>query len=275
VNDVTVLIPVLRSRKNEQWLQECISGFPKGTKYFVAENDGDMADALNEAIALVDTEWVMPFGHDDVPQPNMLDFLFSFSCDADVIYPRMLIVDEDLKFGGVFNADVFCGNRLQTWNFVPGGGFLARTEMVRKVGGYRDLETLEDWDLHVRMFRAGARFKACPDAEFAYRQVEGSRNRQQRQEFPSIVDMRTHYRQEIVGTASPTPIATFYFQATPAVSYWRCVVPARHLPGIATSDLTGMPKAGGGVEFLDHYGAGIFQFPRQQRACCGADVDAG
>jgi GT2 family glycosyltransferase len=168
-SDVTVLVPVLRERKNELWLKECLQGFPPGTKYLVAENDGELAAAMNEALEAVETEWVMPFGHDDVPGEGLVEQLLAAGHDADVVYPTMILTDEELKPTGAFNADIFCGNRLLTWNYVT-GAFLARTEMVRKVGGWRDLENLEDWDLHVRMFKAGARFKACPAARMYYRQ---------------------------------------------------------------------------------------------------------
>jgi hypothetical protein len=240
-DDVTVIIPFWREKGRRDWLREAINGFPVGTKYLVAENDADLAGALNEALAMVDTEWVFRFDYDDVPGVGMLETMRSVADDVDVVYPSMMLTDEDLKPYGSFPADVFCPNRLQTWNFVS-GGFLARTEMIRKAGGWRDLEVLEDWDLHIRMLRVGARFKACPNASFAYRQVEGSRNKQSKMEserFGGPAGLRKHWRDQIVGTL-PDVEATFYFQATPATAYWRCVLPARHLPGTATSALDGV-----------------------------------
>lgn len=259
MHDVTVMIPFWRERGSKTWLEECVTAFPTGTKYLVAENDGDLAGAMNEALALVDTEWMMAFGHDDVPADDMLDKMFAVSEDADVIYPTMVLTDDRLRTIGMFNADVFCGNRLQTWNFVS-GGFLARTETVRQAGGWRDLETFEDWDLHVRMFRQGARFKACPQAEFLYRQHDSSRQHTQTREFESVTAMRRHWQDMIVGEP-PDVDATFYYQATPATSYWRCILPARYLPGTATSVLDGVLRDGGGLDLPDHRGAAVFQFP--------------
>lgn len=274
MDDVTVLIPFLRGRGSKTWLQECVTGFPAGTRYLVAENDGDLAGALNEALEVVDTEWVLVFGHDDVPADDMLERMLAVSGDVDVVYPTMVHTDDQLRpSGSVFNADVFCGNRLQTWNFVS-GGFLARTETIRAVGGWRELETFEDWDLHVRMFRNGARFKACPDARFLYRQHAESRQRSQTRTFASAVEMRKHYQSEIVGTV-PKVDATFYFQATPAVAYWRCIIPARHLPGVATSELHGVAREGGGMDLVDQQGAAVFQFPaNNERAAALLSVQA-
>lgn len=259
MSGVTVLIPFLRDGGSQEWLKECVTGFPAGTKYLVAENDGDLAGALNEALALVDTEWVVVFGHDDVPADTMLDELLAVSDDADVIYPSMILADEDLKPTGVYTADVFCPNRLLTWNFVS-GGFLARTEMVRKAGGWRDLEALEDWDLHVRMLRSGARFKACPSAKFMYRQVPGSRNKMDPEPHGGVLGLRKYWQDQIVGML-PDVKATFYYQATPATAYWRCVLPARYLPGTATSTLDGVRHPDGTVDLIDHQGAAVFQFP--------------
>lgn len=259
MNDVTILIPFLRDGGSREWLEECVTGFPRGTKYLVAENDGDLAGALNQALALVDTEWVVVFGHDDVPHEDMLDEMLAVSEDADVVYPSMVLADTDLRPQGVYNADVFCPNRLLTWNFVS-GGFLARTDMVRKAGGWRDLDALEDWDLHVRMLRVGARFKACPEAKFMYRQVPGSRNKMDADQHGGPQGLRRYWQDKIVGTL-PDVEATFYYQATPATAYWRCVLPARVLPGVATSVLDGVQRADGGVDLPDHRGAAVFQFP--------------
>lgn len=54
--------------------------------------------------------------------------------------------------------------------------------------------------------------------------------------------------------------ATFYFQATPATAYLRCVMPARYLPGLATSDLMWAEDEAGMV-FPEQRGpAAVLQF---------------
>lgn len=249
---VTLLIPIHRTNGNRQWLAETIASFPPGTTYFVCENDGDVGGALNDGLAAAETEFVMPFGADDIAQPGMLETLVELAWDCDVVYPSMTLVNETgEKVVGIYQAQPFCGNRLQTWNFVT-GGFLGRTAMLRKVGGWRDLETLEDWDLHVRMFRAGARFKPAPQTHFLYRQVPGSRNR-------SSTISKAEWQQRIVGTP-PELAATFYYQATPATTYWRCQVPSRHLPGQCQPHAEYAEFEDGAVDFGDHQGTAVFQF---------------
>lgn len=58
--------------------------------------------------------------------------------------------------------------------------------------------------------------------------------------------------------------ATFWVQATPGSAYWRCLVPARELPGrLAQLQTTDLVEAEGepGFEFPRHQGAAIWQFP--------------
>ena len=72
IDDITVVIP-FKIGGNKTWLRQAKSGFPKGQKLVVVENDGDMAEALNDAITNhVETEWVYRFDADDVATPGLL-----------------------------------------------------------------------------------------------------------------------------------------------------------------------------------------------------------
>jgi hypothetical protein len=232
----------------------------------VAVNDGEMAEALNHALREVDTEWVLPFGDDDVAVENFIEEMCGVAFDADVVYPAMLLVSEDLKeIVGEHPAWPFCGNRLQQLNFVS-GAFMARTDMLRKIGGWRQMDTLEDWDVHVRMYRAGARFKPCPDAVMLYRQRAGSRNKGLDR------DMIAKWREKWVGER-PEPLAHFYYQATAPTAYLRTILPARHLPGLATNDLWFSVNEQGDIRDSDIESKNVvFQFPGDQSRAYGLVV---
>jgi hypothetical protein len=133
LSDTTVLIPFLRGGR-EDWLREAINSFPQGTPYLVCENDGELATAINEGLARVETEFVLPFGADDVARNGLIENLESLAWNVDVVYPSMVLVDEELKPLGWHAADPFCGNRLLTWNYVTGAS-LIRTSKLREVGG--------------------------------------------------------------------------------------------------------------------------------------------
>lgn len=71
-------------------------------------------------------------------------------------------------------------------------------------------------------------------------------------------------------------LATFYQQATPATTYWRCTVPARHLPGKVSQELTAAQNPDGTFEFHEHEGgAAVWQFPgSQDRAWAAVSLQA-
>jgi glycosyltransferase involved in cell wall biosynthesis len=252
--NVTVVIPFLNGG-NEEWLHQAVCSVPVGTPLIVAENDGQLADALNGAFRDADTEFVFRLDADDALLPDTLDWMLGPAWNADVVYPNMILVNEDeSEVYGTHPAEPFCGNRMLEMNYVSGAA-LMRRESVLKVGGFREMRELEDWDLWVRMFRAGMRFKPCPQASMVYRQHDSSRNKRVR----SDVRTREDARDAITG-ARPELLATFYAQTTPATTYLRCQLPARYLPGAVQTNLFAYPD-GDDVTFSDHRGgAAVFQY---------------
>lgn len=252
--DTTILLPIHRERGNRQWLAQAIRSFPKGTPYLVLENDGELAEALNVGLKTATTEFVVAFGADDVALPGFIDWLETYSFNADVVYPAMLLVSEDLKTPlGEHPAYPFCAMRLMQLNYIAGPSLVRRAKALA-VGGYRD-KGLEDWDLWVRMWRAGSRFKPCPEAKLLYRQVTSPRREVKLRHRAGKV------RSRIVGKPDPLKQvkATWYTGATPATTYVRCQLPARVLPGIVRPDLSYMTD-GETLRFHEHHGAAIFQF---------------
>lgn len=249
--DVTVVIPIGRDG-NRDWLDQAIRSFPEGTKYLVLENDGELAEAKNEGAKAAETPFVQFFDADDVALPDFLENLRSMAWNADVVYPTMILTSEDLTEPlGTHLAFPFCGNRLLDFNFVSGSS-LVRREKFLEVGGFDpSFPVWEDWDLWVRMYRAGAHFKPCTQAKMIYRQHSYSRS--QTEIDPEQI------RKRIIGEPDPALEykATFYTQATPATTYVRCQLPSRYLPGKVLQQLV---WAGG------HYpqqrgDAAILQFP--------------
>ncbi len=251
--DVTVLLPIHRTNGNRDWLQEAIDSFPPATPHLVLENDGDVVGSLNQGLREATTEYVVAFGSDDIAMPGYLQHMLRLAVYADVVYPTMVLVNQQLtKVIGEHAAYPFCGLRLAQNNYIAGPS-LVRREKALEVGGYRNVQ-FEDWDLWTRMHRAGCRFKPAPQAKLLYRQVEGSRRR----EFgdPAVL------RDLIVGTPDPLKEAkaTFYNGATPATTYVRCQLPARALPAIVRPDIN-YKTDGNDLVYDEHVGAtAVFQF---------------
>jgi hypothetical protein len=223
----------------------------------VVENDGELAESVNAGFRAAKTEFVLLMGSDDVAAPGMVERLRGLAWNADVVYPSMTLVDEKLKQRlGEHPAAPFCPNRLRDMNFVPGVAVVRRSKFL-EAGGERELPWLEDWDLWVRMHRAGARFKPCPEATLFYRRHDQARN-------VLTAEIIETARRRIVGVPSmaETALATFYNQATPATTYLRCQLPARYLPGICKPVYELEVAANDDeVEFRTHRGkAAVLQF---------------
>lgn len=258
-DNLTVLIPFKRGGR-EDWLREAVGSLPRGQRHLVLLNDGELAEALNEGLRQAGTEFVFRLDADDMVTSRTLDFLVDLAWDCDVTYPSLLL-SETVLHGGLkpfekIEATPFSEHRLLVRNNVPACAVF-RPEKALAVGGYRDLEMLDDWDLWVRMMRAGCRFKPVPEAYYLYRQHPGSRNKRQTDSvYQSIV-------RRIVGE-EPDLKATWYHQKTPATTYWRCQLPAKYLPGMVVHhpEVRNVGTEDDPVlEFPFHRGDSIWQFP--------------
>ena len=68
-------------------------------------------------------------------------------------------------------------------------GSAAKADILREVGGFREYEVYEDWDLWLRAYLAGASVEAIPEAVYRAHVRADSRNR-----APSMqVKNRVHY----------------------------------------------------------------------------------
>ena len=141
---------------------------------------GTLHDARNEALAMVDTEWVCHLDADDELEPGYFDAMAGGACDLRapaVRYVTVLGPDVHPKVPRVAGHEHDCtGECLESGNWLVVGA-LARTELVRSVGGWRDWPIYEDWDLWLRMWRAGATVEAASEAVYRAHVRPRSRNR--------------------------------------------------------------------------------------------------
>jgi len=248
---ITVLIPCKHDAR-EDWLNEAIASVPKDTPYILLRNDGELADALNQGLAAATTKYVVRLDADDFFEEDAIKHLLDAAWDADVVYPTLVLCDEELKWINDILADEFCANRLTVNNFVAGAGTLFDRELAIRAGGFREMAALEDYDLWVRMLKAGARFKAAPESRYAYRQVAGSRNK-------IAPELGVALKDEIVGER-PELASTFYTQETVAQTYWRCLLPARYLPAQVVRRPI-VTNTDDWFDFPEHRGVAVWAFP--------------
>lgn len=144
-----------------------------------ALSSAHLAAQLNALLVAVDTEWVAPLGDDDVYLPDHVQRIGPYlGQDADVVYSWAKNEYEQFRLDVSDWPASRILRRLEERNFIR-TTVTMRTELVRRVGGwtseYRDGVftatgvPYEDWDLLIRLARAGARFRCVPFETWEYR----------------------------------------------------------------------------------------------------------
>lgn len=226
----TAVIPLERGATSANRL-------PLGMRYVYAEHDpGERARAINDALAQVESEFVLVLPPDAAITPYALAELEMVAWNADAVYPSLAAVDEEYVATRQLTASPFCRNRLLKENYL-GPVALVRTEALRACDGWAG----SSWETWLRL-SANGRFKEAPIAFCALR------NPPPEEPAPTI--------------ERPPMLAGFYCQGTPSTAYVRCQLPARYLPGYAQMywPIQKTDEAGR-VVFPTHEGAAVFQYP--------------
>lgn len=187
--DVTICIATYGSEYWEQLGEQCMQRLFEGVKprnYWhvhseTGEDDCSIAGVRNYMLYNVESEYVIFLDADDWLEDNYV--LEMSRSDADVIVPavryhrnRVAQHPHIPKVSGC-PCEGFCGpDCLDRGNYVVIGA-AARTEALRAVGGFREWPMYEDWDLWLRVAKAGYSFENMPTAIYNANWSETSRNR--------------------------------------------------------------------------------------------------
>lgn len=154
------------------------SGMSQGVPVVHCHSD-TLHDARNGALDKVDTEWVIHLDADDELEPGYVQAMSTGT--RDVRAPAVRYVHHG---GGRWPAipkvaghtHECTGECLTQGNWLVIGS-MVRTDLARKVGGWRDFPWSEDWDMWLRCHLAGALIEAVPDAIYRAHVTPRSRNR--------------------------------------------------------------------------------------------------
>jgi GT2 family glycosyltransferase len=148
-----------------------------------------LAQARNEALALVKTPLVVFLDADDELAPGYIETLAGGT--ADLRAPAVSYVKNGIpreaRMPRVAGHDHECSAEcLRDGNWLVIGSAV-RTDLVREVGGFREFRWSEDWDLWQRCWLAGASLEAIPAAVYIAHWRHDSRNRSPDQAFRNRV----------------------------------------------------------------------------------------
>jgi glycosyltransferase involved in cell wall biosynthesis len=196
--DVTVAVATFGHPKWERLARKAIHSVINLHRPYVYVHlpGGTLAQARNQALEQVTTEWVCHLDGDDELEMGFFDYMSQGQ--ADIRAPAVRY-----QAGGPARIPTVAGHSHQcedaclfygNWLVV---GSLVRAELVRKVGGWKEYPVYEDFDLWQRCWLAGATFEAIPQAVYRAHVLPNSRNRSPNHRMKCM----THY--EISKTNMP------------------------------------------------------------------------
>lgn len=162
------------------------------TKPTVHVHGHELHSARNAALEQVETEWVCFLDADDELAPDYFDHMAQGSADVRAPWVSYIAGGRNRqpylprvsghKHEGDCHADCLPDGN---WLVI---GSVARTDLIRKVGGFRAYPVYEDWDLWLRCHLAGASFEAIPHAIYRAHYRPDSRNKTNRR-----ISVATHH----------------------------------------------------------------------------------
>lgn len=181
---ITVVVPTIAGREVElARALASVDAQTAGVYWTMVMHDVERIGAAvnrNRALRVIDTEWVAFLDDDDEWKPNHLRACLRHAVltGADVVYPGYDIDGDDPIgcFGIPFDPSL-----LRRRNYIP-VTVLARTELVKKVGGFQDHpdengDPCEDWGLWLALLDAGATFSHLPQRTWIWHNGNGTRGR--------------------------------------------------------------------------------------------------
>ncbi len=165
-----------------------------------------VAAALSRGLEACRAPWVARMDADDVAHPDRLAQQVAFleaNPNVAVLGTRVRLHPQGLRGGGM-QAYLDWQNRLLTDDDIRREIFIEsplvhpsvmfRREAVLAVGGYRETPWLEDYDLWLRLYLAGARFAKLPAVLLTWRDHPGRVTRSDRRaSLENLLRLKAHY----------------------------------------------------------------------------------
>lgn len=142
--------------------------------------DKSLHVARNMGLSQVKTEFVCHLDADDELAPGFFEHMSTVDGDlrppsVNHVHQRMTFMPRVVGLKGV-HQHVCVGECLTDGNWLV-VGTVARTELLKKVGGWKEWGNWEDWELWLRCWVAGATITPVPNAVYMDYETPQGRNR--------------------------------------------------------------------------------------------------
>ena len=150
----------------------------------------NLAGARNRGMAqMEEVDWIVFLDADDELDPHYIEHMKAG--DGEIRQPSTLgvvngVEDDFPVLIPPHPGGFMVGNHLII-------GCMVRRDYVVKVGGFRDLPALEDWDLWIRCRLEGARVGTCPEAIYRVHVNPNSRNQNSAEHARTYADIQSRY----------------------------------------------------------------------------------
>jgi hypothetical protein len=144
---------------------------------------GDYLQDARNAGLNVDTQYIIFLDADDELDYHYIKSMLSGEGDIRVPFVRNIYPDGTISDDQRWYTPK---NLIEGQNYIVIGPMI-NTELFKKAGGFRNLPSLEDYDLWLRMEEAGAVIKQCTNAIYKVHQRENSRSKDQNAILNQIV----------------------------------------------------------------------------------------
>lgn len=156
----------------------------------IHEHGDTLHGARNRGLAKVSTEWVIHLDADDELAPGYVNHLAAGTCDLRA--PAVSYIRPSGRARPPYVPKVAGHHHACAADCLPDGnwmvvGTLARTALLRDVGGWEPWPIYEDWALWLRCYEAGASIEAIPAAIYLAHWRPESRNRHPPMDFKDSV----------------------------------------------------------------------------------------
>lgn len=165
---------VIDNPQNQE-IQQVVSYYSgKDSRIQVIYNEINMglAYSLNKAAGVARGKYIARMDADDIALPERFyrELMFLEKNDFDMISCHSVLIDEEgHETGSVRHLAKNPNKELLVYNFIIHPGVMMKTEVFRKLGGYRNFYKSQDYDLWLRMVSNNYRIGILEECLIKYR----------------------------------------------------------------------------------------------------------